>query len=57
VSIRAALDLKRGGNRHFFICSLSSRCFLILNLFFTTNSMKVEKLKKIRESQLSSSLN
>ena len=55
MSIRAALNLKRGGERDFYMCSLSSRCFLLLNLIFTTNLMKVERLKKIREAQLCSS--
>ena len=31
-SIRAALDIRRGGERDFYMCSLSSRCFPLLTL-------------------------
>jgi hypothetical protein len=44
VSIRAALNLKRGGKRDYYMCSLSSRCFLLLNLFFTTTFVNAERL-------------
>jgi hypothetical protein len=53
VAIRATLNLKPGGNRDYYMCSLSSRCFLLLNIIFIANFMKVERMKKIRESQLS----
>jgi hypothetical protein len=46
VSIQAALDLKRGGNKYFYMCSLSSRCFLLLKLIFQykfDESWKAEK--------------
>jgi hypothetical protein len=53
VAIRATLNLKPGGNRDYYMCSLSSRCFLPQNIIFVANFMKVERMKKIRESQLS----
>lgn len=42
MSIRAALNLKRGGERDFYMCSLSSRYLLFLNIIFTTKLMEVE---------------